>query len=177
MLVGDAAQPLQRLLGTYRSRMGGSLAFTPDGRWAVTGTNTQRLLWWDLETGTLVHVHYTAAATPAAPAASAAAVASVRSIRYFPGGKQMVSCADRAVYIWTLCHWSDRTHRLFAPAFKSAVFTLMCVRQRLEHAASKPDPDEQLLPCLPLELWLLIFVFLNAGWRVTQSRAAASWVN
>eukprot|EP00053_Salpingoeca_punica_P008278 m.74714 g.74714 ORF g.74714 m.74714 type:complete len:170 (-) comp14528_c1_seq2:509-1018(-) len=99
MLVGDAAQPLQRLLGTYRSRMGGSLAFTPDGRWAVTGTNTQRLLWWDLETGTLVHVHYTAAATPAAPAASTAAVASVRSIRYFPGGKQMVSCIDRAVYI------------------------------------------------------------------------------
>jgi WD40 repeat protein len=54
-------------------------------------------------------------------------------VAFFPNGKQLASGSnDKTVRIWTLCAWSDKTHHLFGAPLKAAVFTLMCVRARLE---------------------------------------------
>ena len=77
-------------------------------------------------------------------------------IVFFNNGKQLASSSlDETARIWTLCKWSDRTHYLFGPELKAAVFSLMCIRAKLEKERINS------IPRLPMEIWLLIFEIFN----------------
>ncbi|WP_298333219.1 hypothetical protein [Asticcacaulis sp.] len=58
--------------------------------------------------------------------------------------------------IITFCKWSDRTNVYFSPAFRSLVFTLMCIKHRLDLCDSQ-------IPCLAMSLWLDIFSILGTS--------------
>lgn len=75
--------------------------------------------------------------------------------------RQVASIDDdeSMVSIDTLCTWTPSTHHLFAPSFRGTVFSLMCVRARLD----RTSPTAPSLPRLPLELWLLVFEVLQVA--------------
>ena len=55
--------------------------------------------------------------------------------------------------------WSPERHWLFSPGAREAVRAAWLCRQRMDTSGSKPDPDAQALPLLPIELWLTVL-----GW-------------
>ena len=92
---------------------------------------------------------------------------------FFPHGKQ-VAFSDRGIRIWTICKWSDTTHYLFGLEFKAMVFTLMCVRARLEN---NKNTNNNSLPRLPLEIWFLIFEQLQKAWNIDMCYPTPSFPN
>jgi WD40 repeat protein len=134
------------------------LAFSPCGQKLASTSGVETLLLWSVASGACLRVlrGHTDNATDMA---------------FFPNGKQLASCSlDRTVRIWTLCAWSDKTHRLFGAPLKAAVFTLMCVRARLEQGQQQQQLDGphalQLPPRLPMEVWLLVFGQLQLALEV-----------
>jgi WD40 repeat protein len=138
-----------------------SLAFSPDGKQMVScGTDDDRanghltdeviqmyndpglcdrsVCVWDVAKGELLHQ-------------LTGHTNSVNMVAFAPNGNQVVSAStDKTVRIWTLPKWSDKTHRFFAPSFKSSVFCVICCVWRKSE-----------WPCLPVEMWLEIFSLLQ----------------
>jgi WD40 repeat protein len=119
-----------------------SVAFSPDGSQLVSGSadNTVRL--WSVASGKPLKTLTGHSRT-------------VRSVDFHPNGKQVASCStDKTLRIWTVCEWSDRTHQLFGEERKRLVFFLMCIKEENELN------ENQIVPQLPMALWLDIFSFL-----------------
>lgn len=65
-------------------------------------------------------------------------------------------CSPVTVYVTR--EWSDRIHHLFSKEFKALVFSLMCTKARLD---ARTITTPACLPCLPMAVWLNIFLFLQ----------------
>jgi WD40 repeat protein len=119
-----------------------SVVFSPDGSQLVTGSDNNTVRLWSVASGKLVKV-------------LTGNSARFSSVAFHPNGKQVASCLhDNTVRIWTVCEWSDRTHLLFGEEIKRLVFCLMCIKEENELN------ENQIVPQLPMALWLDIFSFL-----------------
>lgn len=109
-----------------------SLSFSPDDSQLVTCCSGM-LKFWDVRSGQLIKT------------------TAGRDAIFHPNGKQLVVVPDdnKGLCISTFCKWSERTHHLFSRDLRQRVFCFLCVRHRSE--------KENLLPRLPMELWLEIF--------------------
>jgi WD40 repeat protein len=119
-----------------------SVAFSPDGSQLVSGScdNTVRL--WSMASGKLLKT-------------LTGHLGTLNSVAFHPNGKQVASGSnDKTVRLWTVCEWSDRTHQLFGPEMKQLVFCLMCIKEEIEKNVN------QIVPQLPIALWLDICLFL-----------------
>jgi WD40 repeat protein len=65
---------------------------------------------------------------------------------------------NHPVAIWIAPEWHDRIHFHFQSGFKNLVFTLMCVKHRIDASYQVTD---QSFPCLPMAVWLNIFLHLH----------------
>ena len=120
-----------------RTELVRSLVFSPCGRKLASGSYDGEVRLWDVATGACVRtlpIHQ-----------------DLAGVMFLSNGKQLATMSFYSITrVWTLCSWSDRTHRLYGRDLKRYVFQLMCVRAQL--------PNNLFLP---MEVWLMVMAHLS----------------
>jgi WD40 repeat protein len=141
---GDGGVAMERELQGHTKTVV-KLAFSPCGQKLASVSYDQTVRLWSVVSGACLRVLW-------------GHTNIVNAVAFFPNGKQLASgSSDQTVRIWTLCTWSDQTHHLFGAPLKAAVFSLMCVRARLDQDQELEQQRAHQLPRLPMEVWLLVF--------------------
>jgi WD40 repeat protein len=144
----DLSSPTHCMISQFQcyERVLFNISFSPDAQCLACTAQTGNVLIFKLrDHSRLVHAH----------TLRHSKIRFARFLAWHPNCQllSITSFADSPT-TWIIRDWDDRIHHLFPAGFKAIVFTLVCTKARL-------DRHGNLLPRLPMAVWLQIFHFLH----------------